>query len=1253
MKKVFKIFLLLLIAMCCNRSVSAQTAAERQVLEVFYATMDGTNWVLPVTGINNKPWTSSYPVSQWYGVQITDDHVTGIDLDGGVDFGSPYLSTGPRVGLKGATPASTLASLNTLGSLTSLTFLSLSGNSLLAENPIPANFANLPNLQYLLMSNCNLTGSIPSFIGNNLRQLRGLTFEVNKLTGPIPTNFNNLINLQYLYLNANGLTGGLPTNLGSLQQLIVMNIGNNPSLGGVIPPDWVFPNMSELHLQNDSLSGGIPPNIAINYPNLTWLLLSNNPLGGPIPSNLGNLTGMQYLGLHTNLLTGSLPNLSGMNNAIEIVLSNNFLTGTIPPTFNSSPSLYKLFLHLNQLEGDIPSFANLTGSREINVSHNKFIFDNMEGDTWATSPNRIYSPQAKIRLRKTNCVLSDTSIPSGERFNWYQPSLPVTTITTSNTFTATQTGMHRCEITHPNFNLLTLVSNDTLASCAPACCEKAVIQTSEPCCSQLKLSCPIKSVKVSLTNGTFIALNGTCVGTANGSTGLSSYTLTPQSTCDSSVIYTCFKATGTGAVGISYLITFADGTTCTKEEKKDCPISCCEKAVITPTQEKCCSQIKIDCPVRSVKVTLTGGTFTSLDGNCLGLPRPSSYIGLNTYTVTPDYSACIVGSGIDINACFKATGSGQVIITYFITFADGTTCIKEEKKDCPISCCDKALINPITDQCRSQLQITGECAVKSIKIELIGGKFTTFSSTCGNPNVTGLTSFVINPTTTCTNAFFAPYFQATGLGTVTVTYTVTFTDGTTCVKSETKKCCCTPKVTVPTTGCKGVALPFKVDTTCKYINGKWSFGDGTSSSIANTTHVYNTVGSFTATFSYTNDCGTFKIPVRIVIADCCCEKAVIARPKENACCSQIKIDCPVKSVQIGLVGGVFTNIGSSCLLGLMDVEGLETVTLNYPAKCPSQIIDACFMSTGNGLVTITYSITFADGTTCIKTQTQNCCCTPKITAPTTGCAGLPVKFSLEGNCKFEKGTWYFGDGTSSNEINTTHTYNLAGGYGVTFYYVDACGEHKISYDIKIEDCKCYVKPCIYVKPDGLVAYFSGHLSTSNYPIASYHWDFGDGTWANGMNPIHTYAKSGSYKVCLTVYADNGENICECVEKTCMTIEVKEGHIWSNTSCEYKPTAPPASSSNSNTNATSLKMSVFPNPVNNNLTVVFDKKLSDTEGGTSQLELYNLQGQLIKQQPLEAGFDETKVSMQQLPVGVYMISLRQNGQIISTVKVTKN
>ena len=484
------------------------------------------------------------------------------------------------------------------------------------------------------------------------------------------------------------------------------------------------------------------------------------------------------------------------------------------------------------------------------------------------------------------------------------------------------------------------------------------------------------------------------------------------------------------------------------------------------------------------------------------------------------------------------------------------------------------------------------------------------------------------------------------------TYSVTVTSPNGCTATKSVTVVVNPLPVVTISG--NLVMCAGTPTTLTATGGgtyKWSTGATTAAITA------SAVGTYSVTVTSPNGCtATKSVTTTSNTANCCCEKAVIATTQET-CCSQINIGCAIRSVTVSLAGGTFTSLSGPCINTPRGFVGLSTYTLIPATDCASTSVNTCFQSTGLGSVTITYNITFADGTTCVKSEIKKCCCTPKITVPETGCKGVPVKFSVEGNCKIEKAIWYFGDGTTSNEINTTHTYLATGGYEVTFYYVDACGEHKISYGIKILECPCYVKPCIYVKFNGLEANFSGNLSTSNYPIASYHWDFGDGTWANGINPVHTYAKSGSYEVCLTIYADNGVNICECVEKVCMKIEVKEGYLWNNTSCEYRPiapsTAPPASSSNSNTNATSLKMSVFPNPVSDNLTVVFDKQVSDTEGVTSQLELYNLQGQLIKQQPLEAGFDETKVSMQQLPAGVYMISLRQNGQIISSAKVTKN
>jgi PKD repeat protein len=47
------------------------------------------------------------------------------------------------------------------------------------------------------------------------------------------------------------------------------------------------------------------------------------------------------------------------------------------------------------------------------------------------------------------------------------------------------------------------------------------------------------------------------------------------------------------------------------------------------------------------------------------------------------------------------------------------------------------------------------------------------------------------------------------------------------------------------------------------------------------------------------------------------------------------------------------------------------------------------------------------------------------------------------------------------------------------------------------------------------------LDTNSVPAVSYHWDFGDGTEANGQKVTHTYTYAGSYSVSLTVKGIDG------------------------------------------------------------------------------------------------------------------------------------
>ena len=61
-------------------------------------------------------------------------------------------------------------------------------------------------------------------------------------------------------------------------------------------------------------------------------------------------------------------------------------------------------------------------------------------------------------------------------------------------------------------------------------------------------------------------------------------------------------------------------------------------------------------------------------------------------------------------------------------------------------------------------------------------------------------------------------------------------------------------------------------------------------------------------------------------------------------------------------------------------------------------------------------------------------------------------------------------------------------------------------------------------------------STSNLPVESWNWDFGDGATSGLQNPIHAYNSMGYYNVCLTITSDSGQ----CTSTACMSIFVSGG-----------------------------------------------------------------------------------------------------------------
>ncbi len=81
---------------------------------------------------------------------------------------------------------------------------------------IPPEIGDLPTLEYLDLSDNDLTGVIPSELGQ-LDSLWNLDLEKNDLTGTVPAELGQLGNLTDLDLSENsGLRGPLPTELSAL-----------------------------------------------------------------------------------------------------------------------------------------------------------------------------------------------------------------------------------------------------------------------------------------------------------------------------------------------------------------------------------------------------------------------------------------------------------------------------------------------------------------------------------------------------------------------------------------------------------------------------------------------------------------------------------------------------------------------------------------------------------------------------------------------------------------------------------------------------------------------------------------------------------------------------------------------------------------------------------------------------------------------------------------------------------------------------
>ncbi|UCC86494.1 MAG: PKD domain-containing protein [Anaerolineales bacterium] len=239
----------------------------------------------------------------------------------------------------------------------------------------------------------------------------------------------------------------------------------------------------------------------------------------------------------------------------------------------------------------------------------------------------------------------------------------------------------------------------------------------------------------------------------------------------------------------------------------------------------------------------------------------------------------------------------------------------------------------------------------------------------------------------------------------------------------------------------------------------------------------------------------------------------------------------------GQVGAIISLAGTATDPGSIDQAGLNyTWDFGDGTKGSGPIVGHSYTQPGNYTATLT--VTDKDGAhvtdaAAVQVVAANQSPTAVISGPASGLVGDTLSFSASGSYdndgSIEGYAWNFGDGTTSNQAEPSHTYNQAGSYQVTLTVTDNGGlTDQTTHTIQIEEpAPANQSPTAVISgpASGLVgeplSFDASGSSDSDGSIIDYAWAFGDGAVGSGITVTHVYTQAGSYQLALTVTDDGG------------------------------------------------------------------------------------------------------------------------------------
>ena len=165
---------------------------------------------------------------------------------------------------------------------------------------------------------------------------------------------------------------------------------------------------------------------------------------------------------------------------------------------------------------------------------------------------------------------------------------------------------------------------------------------------------------------------------------------------------------------------------------------------------------------------------------------------------------------------------------------------------------------------------------------------------------------------------------------------------------------------------------------------------------------------------------------------------------------------------------------------------------------------------------------------------------------------------------------------------------------------------------------------------------------------SYYWDFGDGSNSTEIFPVHTYATTGEYNVCLSIITEEG-----CILTQCIMISIDADGLLSGGGAQQAFTLSVVQGQLLGIEDEDLgvELNVYPNPTSDQARIAISSEVL----GKAYVSTYSLSGQQVSEETFVVSSGQTfaDIDLTNEPAGFYMVKVVfENGASVSKSLIKK-